>query len=83
MTRKKNDRFLFPPQLLEQINECSNGGFVLFNFDDQGVPQIYSMVDNSIFALAMQNHIQNWAKAIEAFNVESSVSALLKQNKRK
>lgn len=83
MRKKKPDVFQFPPKLLEQINECSNGGFALFNFDDQGLPQIYSMIDNPICALALQSHVQNWGKAMETFNVETSVDHLFKQTRKK
>lgn len=74
---------MFPPRLLEQINECSNGAFILFNFDDQGQPQIFGMVDNPICGLAIQGYINNWSKATEAFNVESSISEIAKQSRKK
>lgn len=80
---KKPEGFEVPPKLLAQLNECSNGGFVLFNFDDYGVPRLYSTIDNPIFALALQHHIQNWAKSLEAYNVEISVAQLINQNRKK
>lgn len=83
MPKRKPDGFIFPEKLLEQVNECSNGGFVLFNFDDQGIPQVYSFIDNPIYALALQNHIQTWGKSLEAFTIEVSVQQLLKQNRKK
>ena len=69
---KKKD-FKFPEQVLNQINECSNGGFVLFNFDIEGTPQVFSQVDDVSNAMALQLHIQNWSKALEAYNLETAM----------
>ena len=49
--------FKFPPQILENINECSNGGYVLFNFDDQGRPKVFSSADTPMCAMALQMYI--------------------------
>lgn len=65
--------FVFPKQVLNQVNECSNGGYVLFNFDSQGTPQVFSQVDDVSNAMALQLHISNWSKALEAYNLETAM----------
>ena len=70
---KNENKFEFPKQILTQINECSNGGFILFNIDSQGLPQAYSEFDNPVAAMALQYYIDNWSKAIDAVNLNSTV----------
>ncbi len=76
MAKKK---FVFPKQLLRQINECSNGGFILFHFDESGMPRMHSNFDTPQNTMAMQYFIGNWSKSIEAFNIETSISAIQSQ----
>ncbi len=76
MAKKK---FVFPKQLLRQINECSNGGFILFHFDETGMPRMHSNFDTPQNTMAMQYFISNWAKSIEAYNIESSISSIQDQ----
>ena len=42
------DRFNIPPTLLQQLNEFSYGGFLLFTYDDQGSPRYYAQFDNEL-----------------------------------
>jgi hypothetical protein len=69
-------KFKFPEQVLNQIDECSNGGYVLFTFDIEGHPLVFSSADSSMQAMAMQMHISNWSKALEAINIECSVEQM-------
>ena len=71
--KRKKETFTFPKQVLNQINECSNGGYILFNFDADGNPQVYCQVDDNSNAMALQLHISNWAKALEAYNLETAM----------
>lgn len=73
MAKKK---FTFPKPLLRQINECSNGGFILFRFDESGMPRMHNNFDSAQSAMAMQYFINNWSKSVEAFNIEISISAM-------
>ena len=65
-------KFVVPKELLENINECSFGGFVLFCFNDSGEPDTYSMVDDNVNAMALQYYIRNWSKSLDLANIESS-----------
>lgn len=44
MSKKESTRI--PEPLLDQISEWSCGGFMLFNFDEEGNPQVYSKVES-------------------------------------
>lgn len=69
--------FKFPDSLLHQVNECSNGGFILFNFDDQKNPQIYTNFDDSMSALALQNYVDICSKTFQNVNYQIAISEAL------
>jgi hypothetical protein len=71
-------KFTMPPKLLEQINECSSGGYILFTFDEQGLLQVNSKFDGPVHAVAMHSHISTWARAIEDINLDISANNILK-----
>ena len=72
--------FEFPEKLLENINECSAGGFVLFTFDEEGNPQMRSFFDSATHALAMQYYVENWTKAMSALNVDATARDIKKSS---
>ena len=74
--------FRFPEEVLERVNECSYGGFVLFSFDDKGRPTVNSMLDNELNAMALQFYVSNWAKAVEQYNMEQSMDGIASKKKR-
>ncbi|NBW17337.1 MAG: hypothetical protein EBR82_56095 [Caulobacteraceae bacterium] len=49
VTNKK--KFKIPDSLLKQIDECSFGGYILFNFSSKGEPQVFTKFDNQINAM--------------------------------
>lgn len=71
---------MFPKAVLEQINECSNGGFILFNFDIDRNPQIFSNFDDSMSALALQNYIDICSKTFQNINYQVALSEATSQN---
>ena len=56
--------------LLRQLNDHSGGGFLLFNFDENGMPEMHSNFDTHAEAMALQYYCQNWLKAVELVTVE-------------
>lgn len=68
---KKN--FQFPEKLLSQIDECSQGGFLLFTFDTDGSPEVRTKFDNIQNAMAMHYYIINWLNAVEQMNLEKTI----------
>jgi len=79
----KDKKFRFPEKLLLDIDECSYGGFVLFNFDQDGNPEVHSNFDDAVNAMALQHYVRNWNNAIESVNLEMTVDALMRSNKRR
>ena len=60
--------FQVPDLLLNQLNECSNGGFVLFMLDDSGSPRIYKTYDSDMHALALDSFVQKYGDSMEQIN---------------
>jgi len=69
----KNKEFHFPDSILSQIDECSQGGFLLFTFDKNGMPEVRSKFDNAQNAMAMHYYIINWLNAVEQINLENTI----------
>ncbi len=49
---------------------------MLFYLHKDGSPKIFTNSDTVIHASALNYFVQNWAKAIEAYNIESIVQYL-------
>ena len=74
---KGNNKFKFPDSVLDRVNECSNGGYVLFTIDDKGLPEVFSEFDDPTKAMALQYYIDNWTKAIEALQVDVTAKSII------
>jgi len=75
----------FPKQLLEALNENSFGGFILFNFNAEGDPQVMTKFDNQLNAMGLQQYVNYWAEAINTLNIDCTIKSIadLGKNKRK
>lgn len=62
-----------PKSLLRQIDGYTGGGFVLFYLHKDGTPKMFSNADSVLHSAAIHYFIQNWAKAIETYNIETIV----------
>ena len=78
MTNKK--KFNFPESLLKQINECSYGGYILFNFSVKGEPQVYTKFDNQINAMALLYYLNTWGQSIDQLNLEATTDLIARKN---
>ncbi len=65
--------FQIPNSLLSQLNECSNGGYMLFTFNSLGQPVVHSNFDNPMTAMAIEYYINHHMKTLDIINTESSV----------
>ena len=63
----------FPKSLLESLNENSFGGFILFNFNAEGDPQVMTKFDNQLNAMALQQYVNYWAEAMNSLNIECTI----------
>ena len=77
----KNKEFQFPDSILSQIDECSQGGFLLFTFDKKGMPEVRSKFDNAQNAMAMHYYINNWLSAVEQINLENTIHNIIAADK--
>ena len=78
MTNKK--KFNFPESLLKQIDECSFGGYIMFNFSSKGEPQVYTKFDNQINAMALLYYVNTWSQSIDQLNLEATTDQIAKKN---
>lgn len=78
MTNKK--KFNFPESLLKQIDECSFGGYILFNFSSKGEPQVYTKFDNQINAMALLYYLNTWGQSIDQLNLEATTDLIARKN---
>ena len=83
MKKKDGDHenFVFPEELLNRINECSFGGFVLFCFNGEGEPEVFSQIDNNVNAMALQYFVRNWSKSLDEVSIETSKAQLLREDR--
>jgi hypothetical protein len=78
--KKPEEPFEFPNSVLNQIEECSAGGYVLFIFDSEGKPVVHSYFDNTQNAMAMNFYIDNWTKALAKINLNITIDQISKEN---
>jgi hypothetical protein len=76
---KKN--FKIPDSLLKQIDECSFGGYIMFNFSNKGEPQVFTKFDNQINAMALLYYVNTWSQSIDQLNLEATTDQIAKTNK--
>ena len=60
-----------PDSLLDQLSEWSCGGFMLFNFDEYGNPQVYSKAEDERNAMSLQYLVSHWSDAMENMNSDT------------
>jgi len=75
VTNKKK-LFKIPNSLLKQIDECSFGGYVLFNFSNKGEPQVFTKFDNQINAMALLYYINTWSQSVDQLNLQATTDLL-------
>ena len=79
---KEPSKFEIPNAFLEQLNEFSGGGFLMFSFDEDGNPQMSCNFDSIPHATAMHTYILSWAKAVAEINHSITKQVLLSDNFR-
>ena len=78
VTNKKS--FKLPDSLLKQIDECSFGGYILFNFSNKGEPQVFTKFDNQINAMALLYYVNTWSQSIDQLNLEATTDLIIRKN---
>lgn len=70
-------QFTIPESFFNQLNEFTNGGYVLFYVNAKGSPEVRTQFDNDIYGLAIHNFIRYFANSVEdiqAASVNNGVS---------
>jgi len=67
----KEEGFTIPKVLLQQLNESSYGGFLLFSFDETGAPRSYAQFDNEMNMFALQKSAEYWLEGVNNLNSEN------------
>jgi hypothetical protein len=80
VTNKKKS-FKIPDSLLKQIDECSFGGYIMFNFSSKGEPQVFTKFDNQINAMALLYYVNTWSQSVDQLNLEATTDQIAKTNK--
>jgi hypothetical protein len=73
-------KFNFPESLLKQIDECSFGGYIMFNFSNKGEPQVFTKFDNQINAMALLYYVNTWSQSIDQLNLEATTDLISRKN---
>lgn len=79
MTNKRKS-FKIPDSLLKQIDECSFGGYILFNFSSKGEPQVFTKFDNQINAMALLYYVNTWSQSVDQLNLEATTDQIARTN---
>jgi hypothetical protein len=78
VTNKK--KFKIPDSLLKQIDECSFGGYIMFNFSANGEPQVFTKFDNQINAMALLYYVNTWSQSVDQLNLEATTDQIARTN---
>lgn len=68
--------------MLKQIDECSYGGYILFNFSAKGEPQVYTKFDNQINAMALLYYLNTWGQSVDQLNFEATTDLISRNNEK-
>jgi hypothetical protein len=67
-----------PMHVINQLNEHTAGGFLLFYFNSEnGSPEQIMTFDSPAHCLALRKHIEDWSKAVHELSVESEKANLI------
>jgi hypothetical protein len=73
-------KFKIPDSLLKQIDECSFGGYILFNFNSKGDPQVFTKFDNQMNAMALLYYVNTWIQSVDQLNLETITDLIARKN---
>lgn len=64
-SEKPNDDFIIPKKFLEQLEEFSNGGFILLTFSSKGNPVAHQAFETQKDKLALEAFLFSYANRVE------------------
>ena len=69
---KGTSKNIITKELIHQLQEHCVGGFVVFYFDENGMPRQTMFFDTNIHALAMQKYMTDSAAALQDLYIEGA-----------
>lgn len=73
---QKPKEFQIPDGILEQMNEFSSGGYLLFTFDIEGNPRIICRFDSAVHSMGAQKYLAQWLDAVNETQTENIAQAI-------
>ncbi len=77
---KKIKAFDVPENVLNMINECSDSGWILCNYDNLNQFRIYCNFDNPYVMKSLKSDITNWLNAMSHIETQSTLHGILGNN---
>lgn len=74
---KKIKPFDIPEDILAKVDECSNGAFMLFCFDDFQNFRCYSNFDSEMHFKALKSDIEKWINAVSHIESQQVLMSLV------
>lgn len=68
--------FQIPQACLLQLGEFTNG-YLLFSYNEFGIPQVYSHCDNPMMINALQNHVKKWVSALDEIDKQMTIQQIV------
>lgn len=72
--------FSIPAKFLNQLNEFTNGGFILFTFDESGSPKVYSQFDSDTHALGLFAFLNFYANSMNEIHQNTVTGTIIDPN---
>jgi hypothetical protein len=72
MTKQSKQDGHVPITVINQLNEYTAGGFVLFYYNSEtGAPEQIMTFDSPAHCLGLQKHISDWLTALQDLSIEN------------
>ena len=79
---EKVDDGSIPESVINQLNEHTVGGFVLFYFNSKnGSPEQVMTFDSPAYCLGLQKRIADWSAALQDLNIEEERMSFISSSK--
>lgn len=73
---KQEKPFQFPKSILNQVEECSSGGFLLFVINDQGQVEPFMNFNSEVVARSLNSYCEDFTKAFRKVNAKNMLESM-------
>lgn len=71
MADKPNEDFIIPQKFIKQLEEFSNGGFILLTFSSEGNPVVHHHYETKKDQLALESSLFTYADKLDRHKYDS------------